>query len=763
MTTDKPIFTPPYANPRNMREELSKITTKFLNEGIIQLSCSPYNSPAFLVRKKDGGFRLVVDYRKLNKFVVSDAHPLPRIDQILESLGGSKYFSVLDIFIGFHNLRIDPRDRAKTAFSTHEGHFEYVSLPMGLKNSPAIFQRLINLVFSGILGIFAFIYIDDIVVFSKTEEEHLQHLRLVFERLREAGLRAKLSKCQLFKTSIDYLGFKISTQGIEVNPEKTKVVENFPVPSTVKDLQSFLGLVNYFRFFIPNFAKTAKPFYRLLRGDVDFEWSTAQDVAFASLKQSLITAPLLSFPDFTRPFVLTTDASGNALGCVLTQKFDDGEHPISYASRLLKNAEINYSNTDRETLAVVFGIEHHRSHLWGSQFTVRTDNVPTVYRLSRGMYDSKRAANWIARLAEYTFDIIHVPGVKIAHADALSRIPNVSDIPISAMSNEEEFPEPDSAFVAYLSPLLRDSECVPEWDLEAWKRESANATPDDGCVEEAGLFYKEVEVRDNEMGRVLWVPPILRYYVLRAFHDPPIQGHCGMTRMFQNMRQRVVWRGMKRDIGAFVQECNICARFKSNRNKVPLQPYTIPNAPFDTVSADIIGPVPSSRLGSMYILAIQDQLSRWVQFVPLRDTLSETVARAFLSRWVCTYGVPRRVLTDQGSNFVSALFREFLRFLGSKPVNTCAYRPQSNGANERSHRDLHTYLAMFLNPATVDTWDTLLQEAAWVHNSLTHTALGVSPFEVLFGIPPRTVQAWLPGPLDSFVDLKTNFQHYYGV
>lgn len=745
LTTDKPVYKPPFQIPHRMRSEMDKIIDDFMKGGIIEHSRSPYNSPAFLVPKKDGGYRLVVDYRNLNQYVINDPHPLPRINQILECLGTAKFFTAIDLYIGFHNVKIAPEDREKTAFSTHNGHFQYVSLPMGLKNAPAVFQRLMNLLLSGYLSNFSFIYVDDIVVYSPDAETHLNHLEMIFARLKETGFKVKLSKCQLFRTHINYLGYVVSTRGLMIDPIKTDAVENFPTPTNVKDLQAFLGLVNYFRVFIQHFAKTAQPLYRLLKKGVKFEWSLQQSLAFSSLKKALCTAPVLRFPDFSKKFILTTDASAHALGAILTQVFEDGEHPVAFASRSLKGAECNYPNTDRELLAVVYGIETFRSYLWGYEFTVRTDHSAVVY-LARNMSDNPRSIRWYLRLSEYNFTVEHRKGKNIPHADALSRNPVP---PPLCDENAEEI-------CAYISPSLQETSFVPLWDLNEWKKEIAHSKKPDNydVVERNGLWY----VHD-----ALWVPQNLRSAVLHAFHDPPVQGHQGTDKMLNAMKSEVFWPNMANDVRHFLRSCETCQKHKQAYRKRPIQPYTIPAKPFQTVSIDVIGPVPVSRSGFQYILAVQDMLSRWVQFTAMRDATADTTARTFLARWVCMFGVPENIVTDRGTNFVSSTFRNFLDFLGTKARNTTAYRPESNGANERTHRDLHSYLAMFLNPSKRETWDTLLAAASWVHNSSYHLTLKMSPFEVLYGMKPNVAKAWLPSPLDDHSQCAAHVQKYYGV
>jgi hypothetical protein len=341
LDTPDPLYTPQYLVPYEMRQEIRKAIQDFLEQGIIRPSSSPYNSPSLMVPKRDGGYRLVVDFRRLNKHVITDPHPLPRISQIMEALGSAVYFTALDLLHGFYNLEIREEDRCKTAFSTPDGHWEFIRLPMGLKNSPSIFQRLMSVVLSGSLGHHAFIYIDDILVFSKDAESHIQHLDEIMEKVNKAGLRVKASKCQLFRTEVEYLGFLAGKDGLKVNPRKMEAVEKFPVPRKIRDVQAFLGLVGYFRIFVTSFANRAQPLYGLLKKENAWMWSKEHQEAFEDLKKCLLTAPILAFPDFRKPFCLTTDASGYAVGAILTQIQSGKERLIACTSRVLTAAEKN--------------------------------------------------------------------------------------------------------------------------------------------------------------------------------------------------------------------------------------------------------------------------------------------------------------------------------------------------------------------------------------------------------------------------------------
>ena len=357
-TDDKPVFNKNYRYPHVFRNEVGKQVNELLLSGIVQSSNSPYNSPLWIVPKKpdtqgNKRWRMVIDYRALNEKTVGDAYPLPNITDILDQLGGAKYFSVLDLASGFHQIPMDPESRAKTAFSTPFAHLEFTRMPFGLKNAPATFQRLMDHVLSGLQSIELFVYIDDIVIHGKSLEDHASKLRALLGRLKEAGLALQPEKCHFLRKHIAYLGHVISEKGVKPYSGKIEAVKNFPVPVRRKNIKQFLGLVGYYRRFIPEFAKIAKPLNFLLKGGVPLKWTKTQQTAFEILREIICSEPLLQYPDFTKPFIVTTDASDFALGAVLSQGEIGQDLPISYASRSLNDAEIKYFTTEKELLAIV--------------------------------------------------------------------------------------------------------------------------------------------------------------------------------------------------------------------------------------------------------------------------------------------------------------------------------------------------------------------------------------------------------------------------
>lgn len=423
-----PISVKTYRYPEVHKSEVEKQIKKFLKEGIIRPSLSPWSAPLWVVPKKldasgEIKWRVVIDYRKLNNVTVGDAYNLPNITEILDQLGHSIYFTILDLVSGFHQIPMKKEDIPKTAFTTPSGHYEFTRMPFGLKNAPARFQRMIDIALIGLNHLQCFTYLDDVIIFAKSISDHEIKLKSVFDRLRLNNLKLQPDKCEFMRHEVTYLGHVISEHGVKPNPEKIQVVENYPIPSNVKEIKQFLGLCGFYRKFIENFSKITQPLTKLLKKDQIFYWSQEQQRAFDILKSKLISEPILQYPDFSKEFILTTDASNFSIGAVLSQNHSGSDLPIAYASRTLNRAESNYNTTERELLSIVWSINHFRPYLYGRKFLIVTDHRPLIWLFNVKDPGSK-LVRWRLKLEEYDYEIIYKPGRLNSNADALSRIPS---------------------------------------------------------------------------------------------------------------------------------------------------------------------------------------------------------------------------------------------------------------------------------------------------------------------------------------------------
>lgn len=438
-TDDVPINIRQYKFPLSLKDEVERQVQKLLDDGVIKPSSSPYNSPLWIVPKKPDAngnprWRLVSDFRALNEKTVSDAYPLPDITQIIDQIGGHKYYTTLDLAQGFLQILMDPRDSHKTAFSTPHGHYEYVRMTFGLKNSPPTFQRYIDETFKGIQGKAVFTFIDDLIIAADTLDEHAEKLEQVFDRLRQSNLQINVDKCEFLKSEVRYLGHTLSEAGIKPDPRKLDAVDRFPQPTNIKQIRQFLGLAGYYRRFIDHFAKISKPLTKLLQKDTEFSWNDACEQAFQTLKTALCNPPVLRYPNFSLKFNITTDASGYAIGGVLSQGEIGQDQPIAYASRVLRGPELKYEVYEKEALAMLFCVQTFRTYIYGRPFNLITDHQPLVWFKSADL--NTRVQKWRFKLSEYDYTVIYKPGKLNSNADALSRNPPV-DVTCHALTRAQ--------------------------------------------------------------------------------------------------------------------------------------------------------------------------------------------------------------------------------------------------------------------------------------------------------------------------------------
>lgn len=466
-----PVHSKTYRYPYIHKEEVKRQIEEMLNNNIIKPSSSPWSNPVWIVPKKADAsgkkkWRMVIDYRKINEKTIDDRYPLPNITDILDKLGRAQYFTTLDLASGFHQIEMHPNSIEKTAFSVENGHYGYTRMPFGLKNAPATFQRVMDNVLQGLQGKHCLVYMDDIIIFSSSLQEHITSIKLVFQRLIENNMKIQLDKSEFMHKTVEFLGHIVTPEGIKPNPKKIEAVKDFPIPRTQKDIKSFLGLVGYYRKFIKDFAKITKPMTACLKKNKKVIHNQDFVKSFQLCKHLLINDPILQHPDFTKPFILTTDASNYAIGAVLSQGPLGKDLPVAYASRTLNPAECNYSTIENELLAIVWATKYFRPYLFGVKFTIVSDHKPLQWLFSIKEPNSK-LVRWRLKLAEYDYEIIYKKGKLNANADALSRPP----IEIHPIENEKislacddsipdpsRRPIPDSDYWYKIDSFLKKSE-----------------------------------------------------------------------------------------------------------------------------------------------------------------------------------------------------------------------------------------------------------------------------------------------------------------
>ena len=794
-------------HPQAYLDAIDKQVDQMLQQNVIEPASSPWCSNVVLVRKKDNSLRVAIDYRRLNNVTRKDSYPLPHIDSCLDALNGSSWFSTLDLRAGYWQVRQDPKDADKTAFITRKGCFRFKVLSFGLTGAPSLFQRLMDLILAGLTWCTALVYLDDIVVFSRSFEEQTERLKAVFERLRAANLKVKPNKCRLYQRQITFLGYVVSAKGIETDPEKVRVVQEWPAPANISEVRSFIGLCSYYRKFVKSFAELAAPLHDLTKKNARFRWEAAHQSAFEELKGRLISSPILALPQHEGLFVLDADASDHSLGLVLSQEQEGQERVIAYASRRYSNAERNYCITRKELLAIIYGLKQFRQYLLGRKFLIRTDHAPLQW-LYRTPEPIGQQGRWLDLLAEYEFDIQHRPGRVHNNADALSRIcrqcgyrrdvesdvdvdttrcrtiiaaetsPQLVAEPIveSQLCNREgsgtELPNVNISQAQrndpQLLPVIKAMEnglTQPnEKQLRAEGRETkAYFAQSKLLILQNGILYRRwISSKNETLWLQLIVPRSLRSHFLTLAHSGMTGGHLGFRKTLDQIQRRAYWPQWRDDTLRYCRRCSSCAQYQRGAPQpaTKLQEMVVGDI-FERVGIDLTGPHPRSRKGNVFILTYIDHFSKWAEAIPLPNKETITVAKALIDNVFTRLGHPLQILSDQGREFDNALMLELCTRLGIDKIRTTSYKPSTNGTIERFHRTLNSMLGRVIEE-NQKTWCEWLPAVMAAYRSARHESTGYTPNFIVFGrelsAPIDLVFGRPEGPayesVDEFVEEK---------
>ena len=767
-----PIRQPPRRQPIGKRDTEKEEIKKMLAKGVIEPSHSSWASPVVLITKKDGSTRFCVDYRRLNDVTIKDAYPIPRVDECLDALTGSKWFSTVDLNSGFWQVALDMSDKDKTAFGTTLGLYQFTVMPFGLVNAPSTFERLMENVMRGLQWEECLIYMDDVIVPATSFDEGLLRLEHVLQRLEGAQLKLKPSKCTLFRPSVKFLGHIVSEEGVGTDEEKIAAVKDWPVPSTRKHVRSFLGLCSYYRRFVENFAAIARPLHKLCEKQVKFQWSSEANEAFQLLKQSLTQSPILAYPQLGQRFILDTDASDFAVGGVLSQEQDGKERVIAYMSKSQSQHERVYCVTRKELLAVIVALKKFHTYLYGQKVLLRTDNAAVSW-MKNLKTPTGQMARWIQELGTYDLEIVHRQGRKHSNADALSRKPckvckryaeqdGALDQPTNETIDEEplyvcavtrsqtiprKIPEllegwdstviiqnqTDDEDIGPIFKVLLEDKGKPQWGDISGDSAHTKAIWNqwDRLEVQEGLLHRKPDTENDNLQLV--VPTPQREDLMKLYHDIPSAGHLGWKTVLDKVRRDFYWPGMKEYIISYCTSCDTCAARKPcrSKNRAPLGKL-LTGAPMEKVGIDVLGPLTRTDNGNKYILVMCDLFTKWTEAFPMADQESSTIAKIVVNNFISRFGCPLQLHSDQGRSFEAKLFKDMCTLFGITKTRSTSFRPQSNGTVERFNRTLAGMLTAYCS-ANQNKWDEYLPQVLMAYRASIHSSTGVTPNMMTLG------------------------------
>ena len=808
-----PVCQRPYSLPLKHVEWVTKELEILEKAGVISRSVSPWASPIVIVPKKSEPGepprrRMCVDYRVLNSLLppVNKAHskakgilslvPLPKIDEIYAQLKGSKVYSAIDMRSGYFHLGLSDEAKPKTAFvpgGPHGAKYEFNRCPFGLSQAPAYFQRLVHEVLKGIT--FAFGYLDDILIFSPDNKTHLEHLEIVFQRLREADLKLKASKCNFFKKHIQYLGHLVSGEGIEPLPEKLEAVRKMPPPTTPKEVRQFLGLVGYYRKFVPKFADIARPLTNLTKLDVPYEWTNRCQEAFEFLKQMLLKEPILKYPDPSKPYTLFTDASKFAWACVLTQEYEhefDGKkrkilHPITYMSGLFKGSQINWATLTKEAYAIYVSVKKLDHYIQDAEVTLRSDHLPLKSFLQKNTMNTK-VNNWAiditSRCRNIQFE--YIKGIKNTLADTMSRLikitPEIEQEPeppgqefgydifetlepiettthyINELKEEiqikhEAIPDDLLPIVDLTESQLEDIQMKDKFIKNIVNRLVAKQQPEGKPYYLEGKLLKKYIYDNKQRFEVTVVSPNCAPLLLNLAHDQ--LGHNGTARTYMLLKRTYYWKGMKTDVSNYVKQCKLCQKQNILPVKYVSGHFSAPMAPMEFISMDLIGDFTPSSKGNKYALTVICMLTGYTFCIPIPSKKASDVITAYIDNVYSKFGGSKKILSDNGTEFKNQLFEKIAKELGVEfKCYTAPYHPQSNGRIEGFHHFLKSCMTKHIS--TTMEWDQVVHLATAAYNFFPNEHSKESPFFLMFGRDPRVPLNTLLTPKIRYMGTEEN-------
>ena len=780
-----PISMKPRRVPCGLEDDVNKMVDDLLNSDVIRPSNSPWNFPIVVVKKKNGDNRMCVDYRALNAKTARPIYPIPSSEELFDSIGDAKYFSSLDLSSGYHQVPITEKDKEKTAFSTRYGQFEFNRMPFGLCSAPATFQKLMNMVLSKENWVKCVIYLDDVLIFGRTIEEHNDRLEEVLTRIKEAGLKLAPEKCRFLQTEIHYLGHVITANGVSTDPDKINSIRYWKLPMCKKEMQTFLGFCNYYRRFIHGYAKLSENLSSMIKKENKFGWTEETKSVFYELRDRLTKAPVLALPQKDGKYILDTDASYNAIGAVLSQVQDGEEKVLYYASKSLTKSQRQYCITRKELFAIYIFVLKFKHYLIGKTFLVRTDHQALKWLLNWDSPNTSQYCIWKAELEIFDMTVEFREGKKHINADALSRLPPCEQCLISHEDPKrrrnvkifkdvaKDSEENDKTASTYSEKVVNKITIDDEWQQKhdpvlkivlSWLEKGEPINMEEATNEVKRYWRNKNQLRirgdwlylyDNDKYRYI-VPQDKRMKVIWSYHK--ILGHVGIERTKDAVKREYYWPSMDKEIIENLGRCRPCQenKYLNGRIKAPLQ-NIVANEPFQILGIDITGPFRATKKRYQYILGIIDYFSKYICLIPLRTTDSETISEAIWIHWISKFGIPGIIHSDRGSNFKSTHFASYCALLGIKKTFTSPYYPQCDGLIERAFRTVKPMISAIMEDRRIDDWSTVLPIVEYGIRSTVQKTTKYSPYQILFGREPK-IDLW--GIANNINEMDVNTDAY---
>ena len=749
----EPIAVRPYRGNPIRNAEINDYVRQLYEGGQIEPSNSPWAAACLIVPKKTlpgepPATRFVIDYSLMNSKTVNTGFPTPSPETVFDLMAGKKYYSNLDLFSSFWQINLSEKTRraGTTAFvcSNPPSHWQWVRMPMGLKTASQTMQRLLMKVLAPMIGVSVYVFIDDCLIYSDTEEEHWEHIEQAFELLKAAHLKLKLKKCEFFKQEVKYLGHVITTKGVKPDDEKVEKIVNFPIPRSVKEVKSILGISSFYRKYIKGYSQIVEPLLEKTRSSyTKFHWDERDQKAFDEIKKILTTEPLLLHPRFDLPFQIASDASGHSLGAVLQQEQDGRVGPIAYASRRLTDEERRYSATQRELLSVIWSLKYFRKYFAGQKepVLILNDHRPLMW-LTSMKEDEGRVGRWCNYLMSVNHKLVHKKGTEMGHADTLSRIP-LSDneqakivgskqhqITINVITGEKLESMAELQTKDALCIKIRKYMDEGNLDAEDEIKRPVWASEIDFYVMHEGTLYREATMlRRNHKHFQLVAPFEIRRKILEIMHNSRIGMHFAFRRTYLRTAAKFYWPEMKANVEEYCKACGVCMANRSPGPKAFLTPNQLATRPGMCLGLDFFGPVqPESTEGHKYVIIIVDHFSKFIKLRALKDITAVTAAEALLQEHVYNEGFFQVLVSDRGVQFTSNVWKELSKLLGFKQHMSTSFHAQTDGASERGLKMMKTQLKKMLIDRPHAEWHLLLGPLKWAYNDSIHDSTLQSPY-----------------------------------